>query len=408
MGLSGQRARPGRQRQLTILLLAAAVLPAQAAAQGAGAWADARQRLERLGLAVQLFGNHTNSWRFRGGAGEDRDSFGHSGSYDLFVLAAPRRPALLRDTTALLHVKGQYDRSVNDDVSALSDPVDDADFGEAAYIDELWVQQAFLRDRVSLRAGFLEQQTVFDRNAFANQEDRQFLATFLDNNGVVPLPNGIGAVLVLRPLSWLEIAAGAADADNNPRGAGFDSAFDGVASLTGHFEAKATVRLAGRTGRYRAGAFIDGRRRRRVGAGPERRGRRGHWGAYLSFDQVLLPEREAPGQGLGVFARFGYADEDVNRTAWFWSAGLELTGGLPGRPADALGLGVYQAIASERYRDKVDSDFRRETGVELYYRISVRRWLDVTPDLQWIADPGGRKRTTSALIGSLRVRISLR
>ena len=57
----------------------------------------------------------------------------------------------------------------------------------------------------------MEQQTIFDRNAFANNEDRQFLATFLDNNGVVPLPNGLAATLFLRPFPWLELALGVAD-----------------------------------------------------------------------------------------------------------------------------------------------------------------------------------------------------
>ena len=67
-------------------------------------------------------------------------------------------------------------------------------------------------------AGYLDQQVVFDRNAFANSEDRQFLSTFLDNNNaVIPLKVGLGATLFLRPTDWLELALGTADADNEPR-----------------------------------------------------------------------------------------------------------------------------------------------------------------------------------------------
>ena len=90
---------------------------------------------------------------------------------------------------------------MNADVGALSDPIDDADFDQAAYVSELWAQQAFLDDRVRLRLGFLEQQTLFDRNLYANSEDRQFLNTFLDNNAVVPLPNVTAPASVAAPLS---------------------------------------------------------------------------------------------------------------------------------------------------------------------------------------------------------------
>jgi len=42
----------------------------------------------------------------------------------------------------LLHAKGQYDRSVNDDVGALREPIDDADFDDPLYLDQLWLEQA--------------------------------------------------------------------------------------------------------------------------------------------------------------------------------------------------------------------------------------------------------------------------
>jgi len=308
----------------------------------------------------------------------------------------------------LLHVKGQYDRNVNDDVGALSDSIDDADFDAPIYIDELFFQQAFLDDRLRFRLGFMEQQTLFDRNAYANSEDRQFTTAFLDNNAVVPLPNGLGAFALVKPLPWLEIALGAADADNVPRQAGFDTAFDGIDSVTGYLEL--TLRAPwweqGLPGSYRFGGFVDGRELVHFRTG---RRDRGHAGAYLSFDQRVFRERLGSlesAEGLGLFARGGYADPDVNRIAWFWSVGLQYQGLLPLRSADRLGFGVYQAIGSDVYRDTIDPDFERETGLELYYRIAAFRGIAITPDFQYVIDPGATGESDDAIVATLRLRVS--
>jgi porin len=369
-----------------------------------------RSLVERYGLTLQLFYNQYLAWKPEGGA-EPGSAFGHSASYDLFGLADLEELAGWPGLDLLLHVKGQYDENVNEAVGALSDPVDDADFDQAIYVDELWLEQGLLDDRVRLRAGFLEQQTVFDRNAYANSEDKQFSSTYLDNNGLVPLPNGLGAVLLVRPADWLEIAAGAADADNVPRRSGFDTAFDGLKSLTATFELTARARLPGASrlpGAFRAGVFLDGRRKPVFGRDSATglpRTRRGHFGAYLSLDQLAFRERPQSPEGLGLFARAGYADEDTSRVAWFWSAGLQYEGLLPGRSADVLGLGTYQTLPSERYREAVDPDFGRELGVELYYRIALLPWLAVTPDLQVILDPGA-SGSDDATVALLRFRVT--
>ena len=49
---------------------------------------------------------------------------------------------------------------------------------------------------------------------------------------------------------------------------------------------------------------------------------------------------------------------------------------------------MYQAIASDRFRAAHDRAFDRETGFELYYALTLRPGLVVTPDLQWILNPG--------------------
>jgi porin len=370
-----------------------------------------RQDLAARGIAFRLFLNHYTGWIARGPESFG-DEVGHSGSYDAFARIDLEELVGWTNFDVLLHLKGQYDRSLNPDLPSLSNPIDDADFDEPIYVDELWLQRSFFDDRALLRIGFLEQQTMFDRNAYANSEDRQFATTFLDNDAVVPLPNALGAVLLVKPLDWLELAFSAADADNESRSAGFDSAFDGVSSLSGYFEAALHAEIPGPTrtleGTYRFGVFSDGRklarfdRDRQTGGAP--RTERGHVGAYASLDQALFFESANDAQGLGLFARFGYADEDANRIAWFWSAGLQYIGLVPGRNRDVTGMAVYQAIGSKRYRSAVDSNVDDETGFELYYRAELTPWLAITPDIQYTIDPGAIRSTRDAWVVLVRLR----
>jgi carbohydrate-selective porin OprB len=262
-----------------------------------------------------------------------------------------------------------------------------------------------LSNRLRFRLGFLEQQTMFDRNAFANSEDRQFLTTFLDNNAVVPLPNGLGVTVVAVPVPWLEIALGAADADNLPRTAGFGTAFDGIDSVTGYFELTFRSPWGGRglPGGYRLGMFVDGRA---LSDFRSDRQERGHLGGYLSFDQLVWSEGGRGFQGLGLFARWGRADPDVNRISDFWSVGFQYLGLLRRRDADILALGVYQAIGSDVYRRERDPAFGRETGIELYYRMLALPWLAITPDFQYIIDPGATGEAGNAYVLTLRFRVT--
>jgi porin len=372
---------------------------------------DERRALERRGLTIQLFYNEFLGWKARGEGGS---ATGHSGSFDLFARVDGEELVGWRGASALLQVKSQYDEQINEEVGALSDPVDDGDFDEAIYVDQLWLEQALFDARLRIRAGFLEQQTVYDRNAYANVEDRQFMNSFFDNNPLVPLPDALGISLIATPVAWLDLATGVADADNTPRNAGFDTAFDGANSLNVYLEARLETPWSRAErplpGALRIGLFRDGRRRtvfgRTDGSGAPQTDR-GHWGSWISFDQAITREDERSEQGLGVFARVGHADPDVNRIEWLWQAGFQYEGLLPTRDRDVLGLAFYQAIAGDRYHDRVDSDFEGEVAIEVYYRCMVLPWLAVSPDLQYIVDPGGRDGTEDAVVGLLRFRVAL-
>ncbi len=373
-----------------------------------------RAGLETSGIALQGAANQFFGWRLRGGAGAGEE-LGASGSYDLFAQLDLEELARRPGVQILAHLKGAYDENLNGEVGALGDPVDDADFDEALYVSELWAEQSLWRDRAGLRLGFLEQQTVFDRNVFANSEDRQFASTRLDNSPIVPLPNALGVAAWVRPAPWLELAVGVSDADNEPRHAGFHTAFDGMESWTEILEATIRVVWSGTlSGHYRIGGFRDGANRTVFGRIDPSTGRalrrRGHYGWYLSADQWIFREagsRDAAPQGLGLFGRLGFADEETNAIDTFVSLGAVYQGPIPGRDADVVGVGWAYAGLSDRYSAARPGTFRRENSVELYYRIAIFPWLLVTPHLEYIASPSGEKSARDAVVALLRLRMVL-
>jgi len=118
---------------------------------------------------------------------------------------------------------------------------------------------------------------------------------------------------------------------------------------------------------------------------------------------MLLRERAEPddGQGLGVFVRFGCADEKVAALRTLWSAGCRYQGLLPGRDADVLAVG----LARGRLTDEPGAGFtaKYETVMEAYYAVQVAPWLTVSPHLQYVADPGEIDEVPNAVILSVRV-----
>jgi porin len=372
-----------------------------------------RSWLDGYGIGLQLYYNYQLGMKLRGGV-EPENAYGNSGSYDLLMRIDVEELASWPGLELLLHVKGNHGENVNPEVGALSNPIDDADGYHPVYVAQLWAQQGILNDRVRLRLGYLDQQVILDRNAFANSEDRQFMATALDNNPLVPLRIGLGATLFLDPLPWLSMIVGTADADNSPFESGFDTAFDSEESLMAYVELVGRVRLGdgegALPGHYRVGGFYDATEREVFGSVDPGTGEpvleRGSGGVYLSFDQLLRRERPGSDEGLGFFARFGWADPEVNRASIFWSLGLHYLGLVPGRGTDILGVGMYQLRGSALYRDNVDSAFGNETGLEVYYRAPLLPWLELTPDFQYISDPGGHASTEDAIVVSLRMRVS--
>jgi porin len=136
---------------------------------------------------------------------------------------------------------------------------------------------------------------------------------------------------------------------------------------------------------------------------------RGSGGAYLIGDQTLWsPRRGRPG-ALAAFAQLGLGDGRVNQIGGYLGAGLTFTAPFPSRPQDALGVAVAAARNGshyERAQTAAGAPAAGETTMELTYLAQLGSWLSVQPDLQYVIHPGGTRSTRNAVVLGLRVAVS--
>ena len=377
-----------------------------------GDWNGVRTELEDFGIRFGIYYNHFYGILTNGGR-DLNNAQRNSGSWDVLMWMDFEKMGLIPGGELFVWPKGHFSRNINDKVGALGEPFDDADGDKAIYIDVCRYQQSFFDRKLVFQVGYLDQQTILDRNAYANSEDRQFFNTYLDNdNAIIPLTIGLGATMFVSPTEWLTLSIGGADGNARLFRTGFDTAFHGDAAFFGYFESDFSIKVPSRNGdlpgNYRFGMLYDPRGKERFDTGilgHPMEVEKGDVGFYMSLDQMLFRENPQDMQGLGWFFRYGYRHGNVNRIEHFWSTGAQYQGLIPKRNEDVLGFGMYSVIASEDYREFVNDDFRRETGYELYYQFQLTPWLTFTPDLQYIYQPGGLTSATDAFVIGFRARV---
>lgn len=375
-----------------------------------GDWGGLRPRLAEHGVTFAVFLNDQYQSVVKGGA-DTNGSGRNSASVDAIITFDLGKLAGLQDAEALLHLQSNWGAGINPRTGALLEVNDDADGDLGLHVGQLWFRQHFFDRKLSLTVGFLDFQTVLDRNAYANSEDKQFWHQSLDNNPFVPLNIGLGASLAVHPVSWYTLTIGTGDAQSVLYKPGFSTAFHDedwfMAYVENTFQVSLPSKRGPLPGGYRFGVLYDPRpkpvfRRSRY----ESPTRAENWSYYASLDQMIYREGKLDDQGLGVFARFGYRSPETNRMSRFWSGGFQYKGMIPERDADVLGFAFSLQRSSHLLRSRVDDDVENETIYELYYAIQVAPWLVITPDIQYVDNPGAEGEHGHAVTAGVRMRVS--
>jgi len=384
-----------------------------------GDWGGVRLDLEKHGFKFSLAYQQQPFVILHGGK-DSEQGFRQAGSYDLVLKTDFGKMGLWKGGYGYIKTKGNWREALGFNkgkIGGLSKANADEGSDDPVYVSKWWIGQKFLDGKIDIRAGRLEsKKDLFDRNDYARNEDYMFINSWFRRTANVPHTTAGGVRMMIRPNDWFYFQMGAFDGNSRGSKHGFiRTTFTGPDQFIGMWEVGFSPRFKTARGtlkgNYRFGLWYDGRPRTMfrdtLGGALATRTKSNNIGYYMSFDQLVFKENDDPKdkQGLGLFFRFGHAKEQVEKIENFWSFGAHYQGLIKGRDKDEAGLAVAQGIMSDQYRHEVKRAADRETVYELYYQIKVTPWLAITPDLQYVQQPGGLTTDSDAFIAGVRVRV---
>jgi porin len=130
---------------------------------------------------------------------------------------------------------------------------------------------------------------------------------------------------------------------------------------------------------------------------------------YYGFDQYLVQFADNPERGYGLFARASISDGNPTPVRYFLSAGFGGFSPVIGKHrGDTFGLGWYYVGASNEFGPLPQAIFGPEdgTGVELFHNFQVNKWMNITPDVQYIR-PEASAISDDAFVYGIRLNVRL-
>jgi len=271
---------------------------------------------------------------------------------------------------------------------------DDADDNFNLRPSEAWYEHAF-GGKTRLRGGKIDITTDFDTNAVANDETEQFLSSGFVNNLAVEFPddNSFGAMLWVSPIDLLDVGFGFADA-----AADWNNVFRNPFFI---LEFGLKPKFAGRQGNYRFYGWHNGKDHERLNSSDDSYA--ANYGLGFSADQEVA-------DGVTLFARYGRQRGTVSEIAHAWDAGLDISGKFIRREKDSLGLAYGQAVIGKALKSlapETGVDLGNEHRLEIYYRIKANRYLDISPNMQWVKNPAGERGINNIWAFGVRARFNI-
>jgi len=363
----------------------------------------------------------------RGGLSTNDGRGRFAGSYDVEMTTDLKRLFGIDNAELFAHIEGFWSKTEGIDsvsVGSFFGVNGDAIPRDAAVVTELWYQQRFLDDTLTVRIGKMDLRggfecsecpVSFDCNPYANDETSQFLNYALVNNQSIPFPfySSLGIAAHYTPTENWYITGAVADSHGDYRESGFNTAFDGKDYFLYMAETGITPKMNSARGPLQ-GLYAVGVWYRpepstvSVPEGEDEKFYRDNAGVYTSCGQMLVKENsvEDDTQGLGTFFRFGYAPSNKNDMTQFYSTGLSYQGLFDGRDNDVLAVGVARGYFSDRAAGVYTED--SETVFETFYNMEITRWMTLTPSIQYVANPSSadnERQPGDAVVFGLRAQM---
>jgi porin len=282
-------------------------------------------------------------------------------------------------------------------------------------LQELWYQQTFWMKRASVKVGVIAADSEFftsdTASLFINGTFGAFtlVGANLPDPPVYPMAAPAVRFLV-QPIPQFYFQSGVyagttEDQDVNKNGVNFRvNGSDGalIFSEVGWLVNQAAGDR-GLIGTYKLGSFVHtGNFANEVSGANEG----ANFGVYGVVDQEIY---KGGGRDVSFFVRGGGTPEDVNAISWYFDAGFNFSGFIPGRLLDTAGVAIGRSMFSHDFSEGQvaggSNPFSSETVIEATYKVQVTPWWTLQPDFQYIINPSGEEGSHDATILGLRTSV---
>ncbi|HSY17955.1 MAG TPA: carbohydrate porin [Candidatus Acidoferrales bacterium] len=289
-------------------------------------------------------------------------------------------------------------------------------------LNELWLQQSFLDQNYSVRAGMMDVDTEF----FTTDTDELFISSSFGTFSLIAanLPNppiypeAVPAVRFAAQAGphW-RFLTGIYDGDAlaqdvNKNGIAFHLVQGDGALIFSEISFQPHPEADDHTlaDIFKLGGFYHTLRQPTWNAqiGGASSGGGADFGIYGLVEQELY---KSGTRKITVALRGGTAPAYRNVISWYMDVGLNFTGFLPGRENDVAGVGFARSTFSRSFSDfqqatSGTSPYDAEMIFEATYKAQLTPWWTLQPDLQVVFTPGGQKSSGDAIVLGLRTAVS--
>lgn len=288
---------------------------------------------------------------------------------------------------------------------------------EAVRLDELWLEQSLLDDKVKVKIGAIAADTEF----FVSDTAAAFLNGTFGWAGIVasnmvqggpayPL-TAMGARVAYTPNDNLTILAAIFNGspakpfenaqESNRHGTDFRFGDGALMIIEGAFRydvgLPGTIKLGGWKQfdapdgfytNFNTGAAVNS-----------------DYGLYAIVDQQIWKNGDS--QSVNVFARVSTSPENISQMHLYFDTGILFTGFVPGRAKDTFGAAFgYGQLSSDRVATDPSALRSYESVVEINYAAELRPGVSITPDFQYFWNPGATTEVDNAAVFGARLKVS--
>lgn len=265
-------------------------------------------------------------------------------------------------------------------------------------VSQAYYEGDYMDGGLVISAGKLDIHSMFDDNAYANDETDQFMSAIFTRSADTSYAQvdyyyapGVVAQYGISDKVDVELIVA------NGNGSGFNDIFNYM-YIVGQVNFKPN--LGGHDGNYRFYFINDGRKDAYTEISSGNTTSNNAWG--LSFDQAVADH-------AGVFIRYSEQDDGIveNTVSSSWSLGALFEGASWGRENDTIGI-AYGSVnlntdpAALAAAGIASANADDETHLEAFYKYGVSDNFTLTADIQVVENVGGDSTADTVTVPGLR------